>query len=426
MPNITKQQALNRWDKLPMVLREAIFSERNADILWGVCETQHLSEDKIYKIATLAGNTIMGFIHLEDFEKEIKQELGLNPDIVVIIAQEINRKIFAPIRSEIDKAYVLPLESEKPEEETQAPEIEESIVTDIRRETGGVKITKEVRYAQPAEVEPMRIVGVGEEEKLIVPKAEEKGFEIEKPVLAPEPISTPVMPEGPVVLHEEEGLQTVLGETKKKSLGELFGFLNGKETAVRKESAPVIGEVGYGDKEESESLKKEPEERVVHYDVGLMTPLGEEEEIKKEPEKKESKPRLFFRNIIQAIKPTIKVVDFTEVEEEKKDISEPENLKEESLITETEAPKMIMEETKGIEEIKEEAIETTAIEKKPGFFSKLFKSKNKEEQIVVDLTQTNTDLIPEQIQKEEEIKIESIKEKKNLFSKLSGLFKKKE
>ncbi|PIY59551.1 hypothetical protein COY96_01175, partial [Candidatus Wolfebacteria bacterium CG_4_10_14_0_8_um_filter_37_11] len=94
MPNITKQQALNRWDKLPMVLREAIFSERNADILWGVCETQHLSEDKIYRIATLAGDTIMGFIHPEDLAKEIKETTNIHSDIADLIVKEIDRKIF--------------------------------------------------------------------------------------------------------------------------------------------------------------------------------------------------------------------------------------------------------------------------------------------------------------------------------------------
>ena len=251
----------------------------------------------------------MGFIHLEDLAKEIKEATGIHSEIVDLIVKEIDRKIFALIRSEIDKAYALPLTSEAEIEEAEGGEITEPVVTDIRRETDGVKIIKEVRYAQPAEVEPMRIVGVGEEEKLVIPKAEEKSFKIEEPVSAPEPVSATTMPEGPVVLHEEEELKSVLGETKKKSLGELFGFLNGKESAVKKESASVIGEVGY-DSLEVDKLRseKEPEERVVHYDVGLMTPLEQDKDEKvvmgdeeqkdnkiEAPEKTESKPRLFFK-----------------------------------------------------------------------------------------------------------------------------------
>ena len=67
MQKISRQQALNRWDTLPDNLREALFSEYNSETLWKICEGQHLSEDKIYIVATLAGDVILGFLHPEDF-----------------------------------------------------------------------------------------------------------------------------------------------------------------------------------------------------------------------------------------------------------------------------------------------------------------------------------------------------------------------
>ncbi|MEK7553714.1 MAG: hypothetical protein AAB504_03500 [Patescibacteria group bacterium] len=473
MFQITNQQIENRWNILPIRLIEILCSFDIGKTIKEISKINHLTDEKSDKIAGLIGFVVMGFIHLEDLAKEIKEATGIHSEIVDLIVKEIDRKIFALIRSEIDKAYALPLTSEAEIEEAEGGEITEPVVTDIRRETDGVKIIKEVRYAQPAEVEPMRIVGVGEEEKLVIPKAEEKSFKIEEPVSAPEPVSATTMPEGPVVLHEEEELKSVLGETKKKSLGELFGFLNGKESAVKKESASVIGEVGY-DSLEVDKLRseKEPEERVVHYDVGLMTPLEQDKDEKvvmgdeeqkdnkiEAPEKTESKPRLFFKNIIQAIRPTIKVVDFTEVEEEKKDISEPkeflatidsskENLKEESLITETEAPKMIAE------EVKQEETPAAEIKKeiKEGFFKKLFGfGKNKKianQEIVVEADkiknlEENESLKEEDLKEEQfknetqpqaqtqtEIFIESPKEEikmkpQRFLSKLTGFFKKK-
>ncbi len=507
MFQITEQQIENRWNVLPMRLLEILCSFDTAKMISEICKENHIIGEKNDKISGLIGFVAMGFIHPEDLVKEIKEATDLHSEIIEVIVKEIDRKIFALIRSEIDKAYALPLTSEAEIEEAEGGEITEPVVTDIRRETDGVKIIKEVRYAQPAEVEPMRIVGVGEEEKLVIPKAEEKSFKIEEPVSAPEPVSATTMPEGPVVLHEEEELKSVLGETKKKSLGELFGFLNGKESAVKKESASVIGQVGYGDKvsdpeveqahygagfeslkEETKSLEKEPEERVVHYDVGLMTPLenGKPESLEADklksleedkglnsstggevPEKTESKPRLFFRNIIQAFKPTVKVVDFTEVEEEKKDISEPkeflatidsskENLKEESLITETEAPKMIEEikdsdKVSEFESLKEEEIlKKEKPEKKPGFFDSFF-GKNKKianQEIVVEADkiknlEENESLKEEDLKEEQfknetqpqaqtqtEIFIESPKEEikmkpQRFLSKLTGFFKKK-
>ena len=99
MLKISKQQALNRWDILPDNLKEALFSESNADILWLICEAQHIPEQKIYTIATIAGDVILGFLHSEDLAKEIRTTLNLNPEIANSIANEIDRKIFVPIRS---------------------------------------------------------------------------------------------------------------------------------------------------------------------------------------------------------------------------------------------------------------------------------------------------------------------------------------
>jgi hypothetical protein len=397
-----------------MILREAIFSERNADILWGVCEAQHLSEDKIYKIATLAGDVLLGFVHSEDFEKEIKQELGLNPEIAKIISQEVDRKIFSPIKSEIDKAYAMPLTSEEEVEEAEGGEITEPVVTDIRRETGGVKITKEVEYAQPAEVEPMRIVGSGGEEKLVIPGAEEQPISESASIEPTKP--APTTSEEPIVLHKEEEIKTAFGDANKKPLGELFGFLNGKESAVKKESASVASEVELGGEKTDEPVKTittdivgkadEQAERVVHYDSALSTPITPVEvdktnmtnvtdkinEFDAVDKAEKKKPWEFFKAAIQKIKPTVKVVDF--VEEKKEEI--PEEIKKtdiaeitdgtdktykSDIIETTETPKIIAEESEKQKELKEEIKEelekepqeeSLAQEKKKKFFARLF------------------------------------------------------
>ena len=47
----------------------------------------------------------VGFIHPEDLAKEIKDALNLNPEIANSIADEIDRKIFNPIRTDLEKIY---------------------------------------------------------------------------------------------------------------------------------------------------------------------------------------------------------------------------------------------------------------------------------------------------------------------------------
>lgn len=288
MPNITRQQAINRWDKLPMILREAMFSERNADILWGVCETQHLSEDKIRKIAALAGNILLGFIHPEDLAKEIKDAVGINSEIAEIIAKEIDRKIFTPIRSEVDKAYALSFTAEE--------EIEESEI--ISEPSGPVMadiVKPEIKITKPklAAVEPLKIITTEEGEKIVLPGA---GIEAIEETPAPALASVTEIPtaevpaEAPVMLHKEaEGIKPVFGA--KKSLGDLFGHLLGRQSKISAEepekkefiSAAQIEtqpEAAPGSEQSftGAAIAVEPaksEARVVHYEPALRTPITE-------------------------------------------------------------------------------------------------------------------------------------------------------
>ncbi|MEK7634622.1 MAG: hypothetical protein AAB396_01920 [Patescibacteria group bacterium] len=264
MPNITKQQAINRWDKLPMILREAIFSERNADILWSVCGDQHLPDDKIRNIASLTGDVLMGFTYPDDLAKEIKEALALNPIIIDSIIKEVNNKIFAPIRSEINKALALPIlteeEIEAEEAAEKAKEIKGPIVSDI---------TKEIRYTKPEgiEAEPIKIIGAEKGEKVVILTGE---------LNLPADGASKIIQEGPVIIQKEEEFKPVMGS--KKSLGELFGFLGalpfGKE--VKKE-APVAAkiEIGGNNNKLKEILELKPEANfpldLLHIKSPLMT-----------------------------------------------------------------------------------------------------------------------------------------------------------
>ena len=213
-----------------MILREAIFSERNADILWSVCGDQHLPDDKIRNIASLTGDVLMGFTYPDDLAKEIKEALALNPIIIDSIIKEVNNKIFAPIRSEINKALALPIlteeEIEAEEAAEKAKEIKGPIVSDI---------TKEIRYTKPEgiEAEPIKIIGAEKGEKVVILTGE---------LNLPADGASKIIQEGPVIIQKEEEFKPVMGS--KKSLGELFGFLGalpfGKE--VKKE-APVAAKL---------------------------------------------------------------------------------------------------------------------------------------------------------------------------------------
>jgi hypothetical protein len=95
-----------------MSLRETLYSEPSSDFLWKTCEDEHVPDEKIYDVSRIAGYVLMGFIHPEDMASELKEELNLAPQTANIIADAVNKRVFGPLRADLDKIYspIHPLE----------------------------------------------------------------------------------------------------------------------------------------------------------------------------------------------------------------------------------------------------------------------------------------------------------------------------
>jgi hypothetical protein len=105
MIKISQNQVLDRWDTLPMELREALCSESNSDFLWKICEAEHIPDEKIYDASRISGYVLMGFLHPEDVAEELHEAIGIDVKTASLIEDELNRRIFAPLRQQIDQVY---------------------------------------------------------------------------------------------------------------------------------------------------------------------------------------------------------------------------------------------------------------------------------------------------------------------------------
>ena len=105
MLTITQNQALQRWDTLPDILREALYAEANSDFLWKACENENVPGEKIHDVARIAGYVLLGFMHPADMAEELKEGLNLDPKTCTAVSSAIDARIFAPLRSDIDKTY---------------------------------------------------------------------------------------------------------------------------------------------------------------------------------------------------------------------------------------------------------------------------------------------------------------------------------
>jgi len=308
MIQVTKDKALQRYDLLTENLKAALFSSSNAEIVRKVGESQHLTEDKIVVIGKIIGYVILGFIHSEDLAQEIKDALNLNSEIANSIAQEIDRKIFALIRADLEKVYQPPTEEildlrakVEPPTEVEMPKAEEPKVVPVEEKIQSKPEEIQSKEVQPPEVKPQ--FGEVEPPKIGVGEAE------------------------PLIIHKEAEFKP-LAETKK-SLGGLFGFLR-KGKKEEEKISPVKAQVEIGIDTKLHEIeheitrkitRKEPSEppkvRVVHYTEFPMpvSPFGKtKEESEKEKELVEADKRRTTR-IIEA-------EERAKVEE----ISPPENL----------------------------------------------------------------------------------------------------
>ncbi|GEM_PF-2880215 len=258
MITVTKQQANDRFDTLPAVLQDAIFSMAVNDEIHRICEANHLSREKASMVGRLAGRVLLGFIHDTDYSREIKEATGIDGRIAETIAAEIDKKIFEPVREDLKRVY-RPSGSALP--------LVESSVAAGRQEEGGSIVWQERKF-EPAQLSPETVIDLKNPAILSVQdRSAEDTREREKEekekqaraILAggaarpversPQRVmkleaslAAAAFDEAPVILHREE-LLTPAGTEKKRSLGGLMGFFGRSE---RKTSEPVRAEVDLG------------------------------------------------------------------------------------------------------------------------------------------------------------------------------------
>jgi hypothetical protein len=206
MLNISQDQAIRRYDTLPKTLKDAIFSDYTNVVILKSAHDNHLNNYQTDDLGIIVGDILMGFIHPNDLEKQLKENLELEPLVVSDIAKEINQKILTPLTSDIEKNYnpeiseVEPIRAEEAGQE--APQSMEVAPTPI---LGKENISETAVSPQPLKIESETPIA----EKKISPLAEKFAAKATAPVatLTPESANKAEpapMPLEPTIIHEEQ------------------------------------------------------------------------------------------------------------------------------------------------------------------------------------------------------------------------------
>lgn len=99
----TNEQLWKLCEKLPNELKEVVFSEETANIIWDVCEKNEIEE--VSKVAKYTGYVLMGVLLPDKLKEVLEEKLNLEKEVVEKVAHEINRFIFYPVKPLLEELY---------------------------------------------------------------------------------------------------------------------------------------------------------------------------------------------------------------------------------------------------------------------------------------------------------------------------------
>ena len=101
----TKEQLWKMLSRLPEELKEAMFSEKTADDIIGICKKNQVPKEEISHVMKLIGDVMLGILPLENLRNVLAETLNMKKNQVEDISFQIERIIFFPIRKELNEIY---------------------------------------------------------------------------------------------------------------------------------------------------------------------------------------------------------------------------------------------------------------------------------------------------------------------------------
>lgn len=233
---ISQSEVWRRWDALPEALKEAVASDANSKLAWTICELHHVPEEKRRDILTLVGDVMFGFIHAVDLSREIIEATGIPPKTADAIAEEINHKIFAPIRGDIEKAYAP--HTKEFESATQVQADEAGFAGEIRAGAVGPAVVDLSAPRPPVAPASPEAQAPSAPPAPFVPPARPASPE------APGSQSSNASVRGPLVIHEEIKAASPV-PPGKRPLGGFFGSLRQERAQGTSQPPPAAKVIHY-------------------------------------------------------------------------------------------------------------------------------------------------------------------------------------
>lgn len=210
---IPEKEIEKKFEQLPEKLKEVLNSTAIFSLVDTICQSNYLKKEWVEDVRMITAEVILGFLDSDNFARELQEITGLNYQHASSVAKDIDKRIFAGLKEEIEKIYSpLPLSEEEIEDKKEA---EEALLVTEKSE---IKISP-----YPVDLRP--------KEEIKIPT----------PVPLPKKQETPA--EGPAILFKSETITSatpITTERRRPTLGGLFGFSRRKETTPKEK---IIAEI---------------------------------------------------------------------------------------------------------------------------------------------------------------------------------------
>ncbi|MEK7576243.1 MAG: hypothetical protein AAB482_00975, partial [Patescibacteria group bacterium] len=128
MKTFTQQEILDRYDKLPQAVRDAIFSDSNSDKMLSIGRKHGLLLNKIGVLAAETGYVMVGLTHPNEFVGRLAEIFQIAPMKAKEIAEDINEQVFKPIREHLSALHDMSDASTEPKKpESFAPAMQKKV-----------------------------------------------------------------------------------------------------------------------------------------------------------------------------------------------------------------------------------------------------------------------------------------------------------
>lgn len=103
--DFTKEQIKAAFQKIPSDIRDIIASVDKADALYAILEKYKLHVDKVGELGKQVDFVLIGLLHPSKFTESIQKKLEVSEADARAIAQDVNEKIFRPVRESLKKLH---------------------------------------------------------------------------------------------------------------------------------------------------------------------------------------------------------------------------------------------------------------------------------------------------------------------------------